>query len=113
MRFYARTFNCSQNCQFKIHKNEEKFKEISSFSSSQIKEVFHSFSFLLKALDSLAEKKKNEKKKSKREASSNLIVVQLLIWIQKRKWTEEWKKTSQNAKQNNISFALLFTFLFK
>lgn len=54
---------------------------------------------------------KHMKKKSKREAPWNLIVVQLLIWIQRR--SDEKKKEKTFAKcqtEKTLSFALLFTF---
>lgn len=84
-----------RNSQFKIHKNEEIFDSMSR--------VFHETlaSFENFSIHSLA--RWQSKKKSKREAPSNLIVVQLLIWIQATR-----EKTSQNAKQNNIRFCLLF-----
>ena len=92
-----------QNWQFEIHKTRKfsvHFQEVFLYSLSRIEN---------KSFSKVLDEKKQEAKEIKARSSfkSHCCSIADLNSEKQR------QKTSQNAKQNNISFALLFTFLFK
>jgi hypothetical protein len=58
-------------------------------------------------------KKSSKEGKSKREAPSKSHCCSIADLNSQEGEERSGKKSSRNAKQNNISFALLFTFIFK
>lgn len=95
----------SRNSQFEIHKNEEISDSMSRVFFHFLRDSCELWELFFHPLACLA--RWQNKKKSKREAPSNLIVVQLLIWIQAAR---EEKKV--NKMPNRITFHSRFCLLF-